>query len=337
MNSRGYYNDYSRTDLVGRIFKSTHHGSRQRDPGHSSNPGPKIKMMKMTWFSRSQIEMLISESDRWYVQLDGRPVAIIEHPTDADMFWFTWEVVPLGETPIPTDLWDYSTDSRRSFRHLETDELDPGAFPGGKGLLESGRVLICGPLRNRGHLLDDQYRAPKSRIRRLLQWVISLPRIGSQPRIGSYRGLTPRIRSSLPWIITFVALCTSLSILVATRSIETVSERFPRADGIFVRAEYVDLSTSLRVNLRYSPIADVGVEIEMLRSGRHLWNAYVEGLGTAHSAYEHSVECLLDNGDLVIRSKGSSGEVIERRNLRTGKLIDRVASPRGDSLEFGRP
>ena len=129
--------------------------------------------MKMTWLSRPQIEMSISQSDRWYVQLDGRPVAIIENPTGADMFWFTWDVVPLGERPIPTDLWDYSTDSRRSFRHFETDELDPVAFPGGKGMLESGRVLIRGPLRNRGRLLDEQNRAPKSRIRRLLQWIVS--------------------------------------------------------------------------------------------------------------------------------------------------------------------
>lgn len=129
--------------------------------------------MNMTWLFRPQIEMSISEPDRWYVQLDGRPVAIIENPTDADMFWFTWDVVPLGEKPIPTDLWDYSTDSRRSFRHFETDELDSGAFPGGRGMLESGRVLIRGPLRNRERLLDEQYRAAKSRIRRFLQWIVS--------------------------------------------------------------------------------------------------------------------------------------------------------------------
>ena len=103
--------------------------------------------------------MSISESDRWYVQLDGRPVAIIENPIDADMFWFTWDVVQFGETPIPADLWEYSNDSRRSFRHLETSELDPGAFPGGKGMLESGRVLIRGPLRNREQLLDEQSRS----------------------------------------------------------------------------------------------------------------------------------------------------------------------------------
>ena len=93
----------------------------------------------MTWLSRPQIEMSISKSDRWYLQFDGRPVAIIENPIDAEMFWFTWDVVQLGEAPTPIDLWDYSTDARRSFRHLETDELDPGAFPGGRSY--QNRVL----------------------------------------------------------------------------------------------------------------------------------------------------------------------------------------------------
>jgi hypothetical protein len=64
------------------------------------------------------------------------------------MFWFTWDVVQLREIPIPADLWDYSTDSRRSFRHLETNELDSGAFPGGRGILEFGRVLIHDPFAN---------------------------------------------------------------------------------------------------------------------------------------------------------------------------------------------
>jgi hypothetical protein len=139
----------------------------------SPSPEPKTSAMSIPWLFRSQVVMSINESDRWYVQLDGRPVAIIENPMDADMFWFTWDVVQLGETPIPTDLWDYSTDSRRSFRHLETNELDSGAFPGGKGSLESGRVLIRGPLRNRGGLINEQDLAPKSWIRRLFQWIVS--------------------------------------------------------------------------------------------------------------------------------------------------------------------
>ncbi len=52
--------------------------------------------MSISWLSRSRVEMSISEFDRWYVQLDGRPVAIIEDPIEADMFWFTWDVVQLG-------------------------------------------------------------------------------------------------------------------------------------------------------------------------------------------------------------------------------------------------
>lgn len=50
----------------------------------------------------------------------------------------------------------------QSFRHMETDELDSGAFRRGKGLVESGRVLIRVPQRNGGQLLDEQYRAPNS-------------------------------------------------------------------------------------------------------------------------------------------------------------------------------
>jgi hypothetical protein len=117
--------------------------------------------------------MSISATDRWYVQLDDHPVAVIENPIDADMFWFTWDVQQLGETPVPADLWDYSTDSRRSFRHVETGEIDSVAILGGKGELPSGRVLIRGPLRNRTQTIDEQHRVPKSLMQRFLQWFIS--------------------------------------------------------------------------------------------------------------------------------------------------------------------
>src|SRR5262245_37170845 len=36
--------------------------------------------------------MEIDVHDRWYVELDQRPVAIIANPADAEMFWFTWDV-----------------------------------------------------------------------------------------------------------------------------------------------------------------------------------------------------------------------------------------------------
>lgn len=93
--------------------------------------------------------MEIEAHDRWYVELDERPVAMIANPADADMFWFTWDVLAIDAAPIPEDLWDYSNDARRSFRHVVTGERNRLTFPGGKGLLASGKVLLRGPLRSR--------------------------------------------------------------------------------------------------------------------------------------------------------------------------------------------
>jgi hypothetical protein len=87
-------------------------------------------------------------SDRWLVLLDGQPVAMIDNPQDADMFWFTWDVHGIDGAPVPADLWDYSNDGRRSFQHADTGEIDAGAFPAGNRVLASGRICIRGPLRD---------------------------------------------------------------------------------------------------------------------------------------------------------------------------------------------
>ena len=76
---------------------------------------------------------------------------MIDNPADSDMFWFTWDVHEVDGMPIPPDVWDYSKDKVRSFRHVDKGEEDPYVFPGGKGLLESGRVLPRGPLRGRNN------------------------------------------------------------------------------------------------------------------------------------------------------------------------------------------
>lgn len=90
----------------------------------------------------------IDADDCWFVELDGQPVALIANPADADMFWFTWDVLPLESTPVPGDLWDYANDARRSFRHVATGERNRVTFPGGKGILPDGRVLLRGPVRS---------------------------------------------------------------------------------------------------------------------------------------------------------------------------------------------
>jgi hypothetical protein len=103
----------------------------------------------MGWPLTKEARPAIDAADRWFVLLNGEPVAMLSNPHDADMFWFTWDVHSIGQGYVSADLWQYSNDERRSFRHVDTDELDPYAFPGGTGLLDSGRVLIRGPLRGR--------------------------------------------------------------------------------------------------------------------------------------------------------------------------------------------
>jgi hypothetical protein len=90
----------------------------------------------------------IDKLDRWFVELDEQPVALITNPADADLFWFTWDVVALGETPAPSDLWDYTNDHRRSFRHAATGERNSHTIPAAQGVLPNGRVMLRGPLRS---------------------------------------------------------------------------------------------------------------------------------------------------------------------------------------------
>jgi hypothetical protein len=100
---------------------------------------------------------------------------MIDSPEYFDMFWFTWEIHEVFENSIPTDLWNHSTDPRRSLQHVETGEIDPFAIPAGKQEPESGRVLIRGPLRGRGAVLNGRHEfAPKSAIRRIFQRLLTV-------------------------------------------------------------------------------------------------------------------------------------------------------------------
>ena len=72
-------------------------------------------------------------------------------------------------------------------------------------------------------------------------------------------------RYRLPWLITAVALSAALLSLIGRylgRPAD-IESRFPLADGISVRAETIDLSQSMKLNLRYSLISDDGVELEL--------------------------------------------------------------------------
>ncbi|MBI1248634.1 hypothetical protein GC197_12440 [bacterium] len=90
----------------------------------------------------------VEPSDCWYVEVDDKPVALIANPADEEMFWITWDLHELDGKPVPEDLWDYSMDGRRSFRHVATNHQCRNTIPAGNGaVLPDGRVLLRGPFK----------------------------------------------------------------------------------------------------------------------------------------------------------------------------------------------
>lgn len=102
----------------------------------------------MIWPFQKKKPKPIEPGDRWYVEIDNQPVALIDSPVDFEMFWFTWQMHSLDGTVPPQDLWDYSMDARRSFRHMKTNERNRCTIPAGKGaVMHDGRILLRGPLK----------------------------------------------------------------------------------------------------------------------------------------------------------------------------------------------
>ena len=132
-----------------------------------------------------------------------------------------------------------------------------------------------------------------------------------------------KLEVTLPWVVTAVTVCAALATVLPSMRLPEPSARFPVADGMTVRAECIDLSPNRKLFLRYSPIADTGVELEVTIHGRRIWSGFVDPLGMAHSAYSHSVECFVGDAVLKIRSKGSGGTIVEDRDTANGKLLSR--------------
>ena len=129
----------------------------------------------------------------------------------------------------------------------------------------------------------------------------------------------------MPWLISLISISAALlTVLVPHfRSSREIDSLFPSADGVFTRAETVNLSPNLDLQLRYSPLADMGVELQLWREGYRKWTAHVAPLGTAHSSYTHFVECVLQEDKVRVFSRGSSGQIVETFSLLTGKRLSR--------------
>lgn len=99
---------------------------------------------------------------------------------------------------------------------------------------------------------------------------------------------------------------------------------FPHIDGIFAKAEYIDLSTNAtqRLYIRYGPISDSGVELESTTNNVVVWRTHVQPLGVAHSKYRHDVQVRIEDGKIRVMSLGTR-HILEFHSLKTGALLSR--------------
>ena len=120
------------------------------------------------------------------------------------------------------------------------------------------------------------------------------------------------MRFSILWLLTLTALVASLT-LNATYLLNPTPKsesRFQPVDGVFNRAEYIDLGPNDILYIRYGGISDSGVEIERKTDSKSQWLSYSPSLGVSHSEYEHRVFVRMDypkKGQIEVNSRASGG------------------------------
>jgi hypothetical protein len=82
----------------------------------------------------------------WYVEYEGRRIAVLTDPRPADMFWY--KIEPLVEDPgEAADLFDLPFHWDRCdfvFRNRAFDQTAPGFAAAGWPPIENGRILMRG-------------------------------------------------------------------------------------------------------------------------------------------------------------------------------------------------
>jgi hypothetical protein len=99
---------------------------------------------------------------------------------------------------------------------------------------------------------------------------------------------------------------------------------FKSVDGVFTKGEFIDTDskTHERLWIRYGPISDSGVELELTVGDSLRWRAHVQPLGVEHSKYNHQVWLRIIDGQIFVTSRGAR-TIRETRDLKTGNLISR--------------
>src|SRR4051812_28935366 len=108
--------------------------------------------------------------------------------------------------------------------------------------------------------------------------------------------------------VSLILLLLAATFAAHAATTNTVEESwFPHIDGIFAKAEYIDLKTNAteRLYIRYGPISDSGVELERTTNNVVVWRVHVRPLGVAHSKYRHDVRIRIDEGKIYVTSIGA--------------------------------
>jgi hypothetical protein len=95
-------------------------------------------------------------------------------------------------------------------------------------------------------------------------------------------------------------------------------------DGFRTKAT-LDLPDGGRLEFRYGPINDSGVQLRRLgrRGGDVLWEQECAPLGVGHSEYQHDVFVQVEGRTLKVISRGSQGTLFERLDLDSGRRLAR--------------
>jgi hypothetical protein len=138
--------------------------------------------------------------------------------------------------------------------------------------------------------------------------------------VEHYCGIS--VKQSMKAII-IVLFTFSLGFLA--RAVDSIDEPwFHHVDGTSVKEESIDLNTNAteRLNIRYSPLADRGVELERTTNNVVAWRTHVRPLGVIHSKYHHDVSVRIESDKILVTSIGAQ-RIFEVRALKTGALITR--------------
>jgi hypothetical protein len=105
---------------------------------------------------------------------------------------------------------------------------------------------------------------------------------------------------------------------------------FDGQSAVFSRTETIEIKnrTDDRLLIRYCPIADSGVELDLLRAGTVLWRAHVQPLGVEHSKYRHEVSVVIEDADptkILVVSIGAK-TIHEIRSLLDGRELARIVT-----------